>query len=176
MGWMVRNHMDPVETCWIRVVSLWFSAAFRGGPAPELNGRSLWAAVFGQRASRAAGAAALVLPFSCRKSSESLHSFKMFTSGPCASSHSAIELREARRFIVVQTGILGGFGTEWSFRKKDVHEREREWCVTVDLQRRRWKIRHRSLIWTYSRPTKAGVSSQVSEQISKSELSVDANI
>ena len=31
-GWKVRKHMDSTETCWIRVVSLWFSAALRWEP------------------------------------------------------------------------------------------------------------------------------------------------
>ena len=31
-GWKVRKHMDSTETCWIRVVSLWFPAALRREP------------------------------------------------------------------------------------------------------------------------------------------------
>ena len=82
-GWQCGAH-GSAETYWIRVVSLWSSAALRREPAPKLDGRSLWPAVFGQRASRSAGAASLVLFFACRRSSESQHSFKMFASGPCA--------------------------------------------------------------------------------------------
>ena len=82
-GWQCGAH-GSAETYWIRVVSLWSSAALRREPAPKLDGRSLWPAVFGQRASRSAGTASLVLFFACRRSSESQHSFKMFASGPCA--------------------------------------------------------------------------------------------